>query len=79
MPGLLQYQASIPEASDSATSPSASAQHPENFELWLPSNIPATHRTQVCLSELPDIEEQLCTAQCCNVLESIHHILKVKS
>ncbi|KAF8199479.1 hypothetical protein BJ912DRAFT_844731 [Pholiota molesta] len=76
MPGLLQYQTSVAGASNATHPPSASSLHPENFDLSLPSNIPAAHRTRVCLAELPNIEEQLRTAQCHDALESIRHILK---
>jgi hypothetical protein len=79
MPGLLQYRTSIAAASNATTPPPASAHHPENFELWFPSSIPAADRTRVCLPDLPNIEEQLRTAQCCDALERIRHILKVKS
>lgn len=79
MPGLLQYRASAADEPDASTSASASAQHPENFALWLPSMIPATDRARVCIADLPDIEEQLRTAQCYDALENVRHILKVKS
>ncbi|KAF8202527.1 hypothetical protein BJ912DRAFT_842756 [Pholiota molesta] len=76
MPGLLQYRTSTPEFSGTAASPS---HHPENFELCLPSSIPVAHRAHVCIAGLSEIEEQLRTAQCHDALESIRHILKIKS
>ncbi|KAF9471153.1 hypothetical protein BDN70DRAFT_783782, partial [Pholiota conissans] len=75
MPGLLQYRISA-ELSGTST---PSDRHPESVELWLPSSIPNEHRTHVCIADLPNVEEQLRTAQCRDALDAIRHILRVKS
>jgi len=76
MPGLLQYQSEIPEQSDASTTRSV---HPEDNDLWLPSQIPKGVRPRICVKDLPAIEEKLRTAQCLDALENIRHILKIKS
>lgn len=76
MPGLLQYRAELRAAN--GNSPGA-AEHPEEAELWLPARIPIDVRRQVCSEGVPSIEEKLRTAQCYDALESLRHVLKVKS
>jgi len=76
MPGLLQYRAELRAAN--GDSPIA-AEHPEEAELWLPSQIPVEEHRRVCSEVVPTIEEKLRTAQCHNALESLRHVLKVES
>jgi hypothetical protein len=74
IPGLLQYRSDIDDESNIHTDG-----HPENSDLWLPSKLPEGARQRVCMQSLPRIKEKLRTAQCYDALESIHHILKIKS
>jgi len=76
MPGLLQYKSDIRgESSDLDTF----TKHPEDVDLWLPSKLPKDTWQRVCIRDLPVIEEKLRTAQCYDALDSIRHILKIKS
>ena len=72
IPGLIQYRA------DLATSLPA-FEHPEDAPLWLPSSIYQNRRRQICTPDLPLMEEKLRNAQCYDALNSIRHILKLKS
>jgi hypothetical protein len=71
MPGLLQHQENLESTLLSS--------HPEDSTIWLPSQIPAPLRLQVCHPELPEIEEQIRTAQCYDALNAICHVLKLKA
>jgi len=71
MPGFLQRRAALESTS--------TAIHPENAIIWLPSQIPASLRSRVCSPELPEIEERIRTAHCYDGLDTIRHILTVKS
>ena len=77
MPGLLQYQADL--ASHPPPAPLPASGHPEDAELWLPSRVAADLRVVVCQEGLDVMEEKLRTAQCEDALESIRHILKIKT
>jgi len=77
MPGLLQYQADL--ASHSPPAPLPASGHPEDAELWLPSQVAADLQMVVCQEGLDVMEEKLWTAQCKDALESIQHILKIKT
>ena len=85
MPGLLQYRANLlPNARDGDGSPPADAvvlvpQHPEDARLWFPSQLPDAVRSLVCVEKLPEIEAKLRTAQCFDALDSLPHILKIKT
>ena len=74
--GLLNTKSNIPEKSDAHTT---CARHPEDVSLWLPSQLPQEDRQRVCIPGLPVIEEKLRTAQCHGALESVRHVLKIKS
>jgi hypothetical protein len=76
MPGQLQYKADL-QASNGGL-PHV-PEHPEEVELWLPSQIPQAARHRVCVEKLPSIEDKLRTAQCYDSLDSLRHILKIKS
>jgi hypothetical protein len=76
MPGLLQYKSEIPDKSDA---PPTCTEHPEDVSLWLPSQLCPEDRQQVRMPDLAAIEEKLRTAQCHDALESVRHILKIKS
>jgi hypothetical protein len=75
MPGLLQLKADL----QGNGSQSPVAEHPEELELWLPSRISSGARSQVCIRNLPAIEEKLRTAQCHDALNSLRYVLKIKS
>ena len=53
--------------------------HPENFRLVLPSTLPSQNRAAICTSSLAEIEHKLRTAQCSDALDSLRHILWVKT
>jgi hypothetical protein len=53
--------------------------HPEHVDLWLPSSLSPNTRRSICSVRLIAIEERLRTAQCSDALESLRHILRVKS
>ena len=71
MHGFLQHQAAL--------EPTSAAIHPEDAIIWLPSQIPATLHLQVCSPELPEIKERICTAHCYDGLDTMCHILTIKS
>jgi hypothetical protein len=76
MPGLLQLQADLAAGSPRAV---GSNIHPEDVELWLPSNIPPTRRCATCVEGLPEMENKLRMAQCYDGLKGIRHLLRVKA
>lgn len=84
MPGLRRLQAEQEQSpspnirSKGFIPPSASSQ-PEDIDLWLPSTLSPVSRSTTCPPSLCEIEEKLRTAQCNDALESIRHILRVKS
>lgn len=53
--------------------------HPEHIDLWLPSSLSPNARKSICSARLIAIEERLRTAQCSDALESLRHVLRVKS
>lgn len=55
------------------------SEHPEDAVLWLPSRIPVYARRRVCREGLPKIEERLRDVQLTDSLETIRHILRVKT
>ena len=71
MPGFLQRRATLESAS--------TAIHPEDAITWLPSQIPAALHPRVCGPELPEIEERIRTAHCYDGLDTIRHVLTIKS
>lgn len=75
MPGLLQY---CHDLSTRRSTPSLS-DNPEDLEIWLPSKLPQADRARVCMQGLATAEEKLRTAQCYDALDSIRHILTVKT
>jgi hypothetical protein len=75
MPGLLQYKADL----EATNGPIQDPEHPEEIELWLPSRIPLQACQRVCGDRLSSIEEKLRTAQCHDALDSLRHILKIKT
>ncbi|PPQ99597.1 hypothetical protein CVT26_009183 [Gymnopilus dilepis] len=85
MPGLLQYQAKVRQegqttnANANADSTASVPKHPEDAKLWLPSQLPVAVRSLICVNNLPEIEEKLRTAQCYDALDSLRHILKIKT
>ena len=76
MPGLLQMLAKKTQEGVADTTP---VKQPENLDLHLPSNLSASDRDTFCHPSLPSIEEKLRTAQCCDALEGLRHILRVKT
>ena len=77
MPGLLQFRHDLSTRRPS-TVPSLSG-NPEDLELWLPSKLPANKREQICVQGLSTAEDKLHTAQCHDSLDSIRHILTIKT
>jgi len=75
MPSLLQHRHNL-SAQPGSLPPSA---NPEDCDLWLPSKLPADDREKICMAGLSVAEEKLRTAQCYDSLESIRHILTVKT
>jgi len=75
MPGLLQYRHDLNQTSSSL----ASSDNPEGTELWLPSRLPSTDRGRICVAGLAAYEEKLRTAQCYDALESLRHVLTIKT
>jgi hypothetical protein len=59
--------------------PANATRNPEDIQLWLPSTIPAVHRGLVCIPGLAEAEEKLRTAQCHDALDTIRHVLKLKT
>ena len=78
MPGLLQYRHNISHRS-TTTSATAPSENPEDADLWLPSRIPSSHCERVCVKGLATSEEKLRTAQCYDALESLRHVLTIKT
>jgi hypothetical protein len=84
MPGLQQLQMEQ-ERTNAKTlraghfQPPPASNHPEHVDLWLPSSLSPTSRVSVSSARLIAIEEKLRTAQCSDALESLRHILRVKS
>ena len=81
MPGLLQYQTILESnpPSNPQSSSTSMINHPEDTTIWLPSQILSTQCLQVCYAGLADIEEKIRTAHCYDGLETVCHILKIKS
>ncbi|KAH9475484.1 hypothetical protein JR316_0012595 [Psilocybe cubensis] len=87
IPGLLQYQADHPDPdarvlrppSNSANVATRVARHAEDTKIWLPSTIPESHRSKICIAGLGKIESQLREAQMTDSLNSLRQILKLKT
>jgi hypothetical protein len=47
------------------------ADHPENIQLWLPSDLPPSHRDEYCTPGLPSIEYRLRYATAMNALQDV--------
>ena len=75
VPGFLQYRM---DHRDTVSFWPVS-EHSEDATLWLPSTILTKFRLNICTPGLPLIEEKLRTAQCYDALDSICHILKLKT
>jgi hypothetical protein len=75
MPGLAQYRNGL----ESDASSNSEAERPEDAIIWLPSQIPPHHRSRVCYSGLADIEEKIRVAQCYDNLDTVRHVLNIKS
>ncbi|KAG6829299.1 hypothetical protein H0H93_014534, partial [Arthromyces matolae] len=77
MPGLLQYLTNLhTELPSSSSIPSP---HPENEDLWLPSQLPLEHRQTACILGLSKMEAKLRTARCHDALEDLRHVLRLKT
>lgn len=77
MPGLLQYRHNLNNVPTPNSSPPS--ENSEDMELWLPSRLPTSHREQVCSASLPAYEEKLRTAQCYDALDTLRHVLRIKT
>ncbi|PPQ99631.1 hypothetical protein CVT26_009186 [Gymnopilus dilepis] len=76
MPGILQYKANLAKEDPQVQTASNKA---EDVVIWLPSLIPSSRRSQVCMDGLAEIEERLRDAQCMDSLQKLRRILRVKS
>jgi hypothetical protein len=76
MPGLLQMLAKKSEDSLAETTP---LQQPEHLHLHLPSSLSPSDLKTICNPALPSIEEKLRSAQCCDALEGLCHVLRIKT
>ncbi|PPQ81774.1 hypothetical protein CVT26_010082 [Gymnopilus dilepis] len=91
MPGLLQY---LDDMSNSSQSPPTSnigasssspdttekkSHHPEDMDIWLPSQVCTAARVKVCRDNLTDIEVRLRTGQCKDSLEAVRQVLRLKA
>ena len=76
MPGLLQIQTTlgVNPAALWSTNPD-----PEDVDLWLPSALPADRRQISCVTNLPQMELELRTAQCSSSLQGLRQVLRVKT
>ncbi|KAJ3487311.1 hypothetical protein NLJ89_g11723 [Agrocybe chaxingu] len=74
MPGLLQYKTTLPRGSYADD-----AENAEDVDLWFPSRVDCTARATVCVTNLPEMEEKLRTAQCFDSLDNVRTILTLKS
>jgi hypothetical protein len=71
VPGLRQYLSeTLGEEEDT---------FPEEIELWLPSALIPSPAAITCVPGLTKIEDRLRTAHCYDTLESLCHILQVKT
>lgn len=76
MPGVLQIQ------TDLGRNPTAlwnSDPNPEDVQLWLPSEVPATKRHAACVEGLPEMELRLRSAQCSSSLQGLRQALRIKT
>jgi hypothetical protein len=76
MPGLLQMLAKKSEDGLAETTP---LQQPEHLHLHLPSSLSPSDLKTICNPALPSIEEKLRSAQCCDALEGLRHVLRIKT
>ncbi|KAF8156253.1 hypothetical protein BJ912DRAFT_1070632 [Pholiota molesta] len=72
VPGLLQYHSDYPPSERRSS-------NPEDAAIWLPSRLPEPHRSRICVTGLPAIEERIRDAQLPDSLENVKRILKIKS
>ncbi|KAF8069293.1 hypothetical protein FPV67DRAFT_1415377 [Lyophyllum atratum] len=76
MPGLLQF---LHDQARLGLPPADSNEHPEQADLWLPSQLPQDRRENVCIAGLPAMEAKLRVTQCYDALEGIRHVLRLKT
>ncbi|KAE9386314.1 hypothetical protein BT96DRAFT_1086087 [Gymnopus androsaceus JB14] len=74
MPGLVQYLTDLDEDLSLGKD-----DQPENTKLWLPSLIPVDMHRNVCCDDVDQIEERLRMARAYDVLDSVRHMLRVKT
>ncbi|PPQ86610.1 hypothetical protein CVT24_009822 [Panaeolus cyanescens] len=74
MSGLRGYQIDLEKANGVEDLP----EHPEDQKIWLPSDLPADVREELCYEGLANQEEKLRTGQCTDSLESLRNSLKLK-
>ena len=60
-----------------ATDPVLLASHPENIQLWLPSDLPPTSRDSQCVDGLSKLEYRLRYAQALKALHDVRHFLRL--
>lgn len=76
MPGLLQVLIDI--GADPILTWDSNLD-PEAVDLWLPSAIPKERRRAACREGIPEMELKLRTAQCSGSLQSLRHVLRLKT
>lgn len=60
-----------------AIDPVLLADHPENVELWFPSDLPSASRDAQCIPGLPKLEYQLRHAQAADALHNLRHFRRL--
>ena len=73
MPGLRSYL-----DRDAKKGAADVALEPEHTVIYLPSSIPATHREDICLASLADVERRLRSAQAAEALTGLRRQLRAK-
>ncbi|KAK7019655.1 hypothetical protein VNI00_018040 [Paramarasmius palmivorus] len=73
MPGLTQHLETIGEDADTTE------ELPEKVHIWLPSDLSADSRGQICTNPLAVVESRLQFARCHDALHGLRHTLRVKT
>ncbi|KAF9471895.1 hypothetical protein BDN70DRAFT_819429 [Pholiota conissans] len=76
MPGLLQFQT---ESGAGGPAIWDGDPNPEDVDLFLPSQIPESHRSSVCVGRLSALEGRYREAQCLDALDTLRQTLRIKT
>lgn len=79
MPGLAHYEAQLKSNAQPSPRTLGPRPNPEDQQVWLPSALPTAERLKVAGDRVSDIEERLRVAQLSDALDSIRHILRIKT